>query len=154
MPTVHRGHDTHEADSRRWQLEHTELVYCFRTSSTRRLQGAYRWGTNSGPRGGYQQIIRTGDEHKKISETELVGVNDLLTMVLWTKYFIEAQGCNLEHNIIHQDNESTLRMLINRKKSCTPRSKQIKAKFFWQRIITTKVKLSLQNATRRKRKCG
>ena len=75
---------------------------------------------------------------KSSSETELVGVDDLLptATVLWTKYFVEAQGYNVEHNIIHQDSESTLRMLILRR-------------FFWQRIIATKAKLSLQNATRR-----
>ena len=54
---------------------------------------------------------------KSSSESELVGVDDLLPTVLLTKYFIEAQGYNVEHNIIHQDNKSTLRMLINGKKS-------------------------------------
>ena len=66
---------------------------------------------------------------KSSSETELVGLDVLLLTVLWTKYFIEAQGYDVEHNIIHQDNESTLRMLINGKKSCTPRSKHIQAIF-------------------------
>ena len=53
---------------------------------------------------------------KNSSESDLVGVDvdDLLpTVVLWTKCFIEAQGYNIEHNIIYQDNESTLRMLTN-----------------------------------------
>ena len=67
---------------------------------------------------------------KSSSEAELVGVDDILPTIPWTKYFIEAQRCVIEHNIIHQDNESTLRMLINGKKSCTARSKHIKAKFF------------------------
>ena len=65
---------------------------------------------------------------KSSSESELVGVDDLLPTVLWTKYFIKAQGYNVKHNIIHQDNESTLKMLTNGKKYCTPRSKHIKAK--------------------------
>ena len=66
---------------------------------------------------------------KNSSESELVGVDDLLPTVLRTKYFIEAQGYNAEHNIMYQDNESMLKMLINGKKSCTPRSKHIKANF-------------------------
>ena len=37
---------------------------------------------------------------KSSSETKLVGVADLLSMVLWTKHFIEALGNNIEHNII------------------------------------------------------
>ena len=86
---------------------------------------------------------------KSSSGTELVGVADLLPTVLWTKYFIEALGNNIEHNIIHQDNESTLRMLINDKKRCTPRTNHIKVFFFWQRTTTTTKKLSLQNATQK-----
>ena len=66
---------------------------------------------------------------KSSSKTELVGVDDLLPTVLWTIYYIEVRGCNVGHNIIHQDNESTLRMLINGKKLCTPRTKYIKAFF-------------------------
>ena len=67
---------------------------------------------------------------KSSSETELVVVDDLLPTVLWTKYFIGAQGYEVDHTIIHQDIESTLRMLINGKKSCTLRSKHMKAKFY------------------------
>ena len=48
---------------------------------------------------------------------------------------------NVEHNIIHQDNESTLRMLINGKKSYTPRSKHIKAKFFLAKDYHNKGKI-------------
>ena len=72
---------------------------------------------------------------KSSSETELVGVDNLLPTVLWTKYFIKAQGYNVEHSIIHQDNEFTLRMLINGKKSCTPQSKHIRAKKIGKRLL-------------------
>ena len=90
---------------------------------------------------------------KSSSETELIGVDDLLPTVLWAKYFTETQGYNVEHNIIHQDNKCTLKMLINGKKSCTPRSKHIKAKFFWEGLhIMMTMKLSLQNT--RRRTCG
>ena len=67
---------------------------------------------------------------KSTAETELQAVSDYLPTVLWGKYFVEAQGYTIEHNIIHQDNESTLRLLINGKKSSTPRTKHIKAHFF------------------------
>ena len=89
---------------------------------------------------------------KSSSEAELVGVDDILPTILWPRYFIEAQGYDIEHNIIHQDNKSTLRMLINVKQSCTARSKHIKAIFFWLRTTTIERKLSLQNAT--PHKCG
>ena len=42
------------------------------------------------------------------TEGELVGLDDALPIILWCKYFIEAQGYTVEHNIVHQDNKSTL----------------------------------------------
>ena len=64
---------------------------------------------------------------KSTAETELQGVSDYLPTVLWGKYCVEAQGYTIEHNVIHA---STLRLLINGKKSSTPRTKHIKAHFF------------------------
>ena len=38
------------------------------------------------------------------TETEVVGVDNMLPQVLWTLQFIEAQGYKVKHNTIHQDN--------------------------------------------------
>jgi hypothetical protein len=38
------------------------------------------------------------------TEGELVAVDDAATMILWTKLFLEAQGYNVEKNIVYQDN--------------------------------------------------
>ena len=44
------------------------------------------------------------------TEAELVGVNDAMTMILWTKHFLEAQGYPVQENIIYQDNESSMKL--------------------------------------------
>ena len=41
-------------------------------------------------------------------EGELVGVDDTLPLILWARYFIEAQGYSVEQNILFQDNKSTI----------------------------------------------
>jgi hypothetical protein len=38
------------------------------------------------------------------TEGELVAVDDTATMILWTKLFLEAQGYDVEKNIVYQDN--------------------------------------------------
>ena len=43
---------------------------------------------------------------KSSTENELIGVDDTLPQVLWSKYFLEAQGQTADHNIINQDNKS------------------------------------------------
>ena len=67
---------------------------------------------------------------KSSTETEIVGTDDILPQALWTKYFIEAQGYTVEHNILHQDNQSSMQLLINGPLSSSKRTKHIKAKFF------------------------
>ena len=40
---------------------------------------------------------------KSSTEAELVGVYDALPDILWGKYFLEAQGYKIDHNILlHQ----------------------------------------------------
>ena len=60
---------------------------------------------------------------KSSSECELVGVGDFLPTILWARYFMEEQGYDIKQNTIHQDNESTLRLLINGKRSKTYQGK-------------------------------
>ena len=43
---------------------------------------------------------------------------------------MEEQGYDIKHDTIYQDNESTLRLLVNGKRSSTPRTRHIKAKYF------------------------
>ena len=58
-------------------------------------------------------------------------VDNVLPRVLWLLCFVEAQGYTIDHNIINQDNESSLRLMINGRMSSIPRTKHIKAKFFF-----------------------
>ena len=44
------------------------------------------------------------------TEAELVGVNDVMSIVLWTRLFLEAQGFEVSDNILFQDNESTIKL--------------------------------------------
>jgi hypothetical protein len=44
------------------------------------------------------------------TETEIVGVDDCMPAVLWTRHFIEAQGHGIRENIVYQDNKSAILM--------------------------------------------
>jgi hypothetical protein len=51
------------------------------------------------------------------TEAQLVGPDDLSTLTLWTKLFMEEQGCEIEKNILYQDNKSTILLERNGKRS-------------------------------------
>jgi hypothetical protein len=46
------------------------------------------------------------------TESELVAVDDMMPIVLWTWYFLMAQGYGVTENLLQQDNKSS--MLLER----------------------------------------
>jgi hypothetical protein len=45
---------------------------------------------------------------QKSIESEQIAVNDEIPLVLWTQYFLEAQGCEVRDSVIHQDKKIAL----------------------------------------------
>ena len=41
-------------------------------------------------------------------EAELVGVNDAMYLIIWTRLFLEGQGFKVIDNMVHQDNQSAM----------------------------------------------
>jgi len=48
-----------------------------------------------------------------MTESELIGLYDKSSDILWTRHFLEAQGYTISANIIFQDNMSTLSLAKN-----------------------------------------
>ena len=67
---------------------------------------------------------------KSSTEAELVGVYDALPDILWRKYFLEAQGYKIEHNVLLQDNKSTILLATNGVMSSSKKTKHIRHRFF------------------------
>ena len=65
------------------------------------------------------------------TEAELVGVDDMATMILWTKLFMEAQGYAVKQNILYQDNKSTILLENNGKKSSSQCTRAINIRYFF-----------------------
>jgi hypothetical protein len=45
---------------------------------------------------------------KSSTEAELVGVDDGMPLVVWTRNFMIEQGCNRKDNVVYQDNQSAI----------------------------------------------
>ena len=68
---------------------------------------------------------------KSSTEAELVGVDDMSVMVLWTQLFLEAQGWIITKNIIYQDNKSAILLETNGKKSSGKRTRAINIRYYF-----------------------
>jgi len=65
------------------------------------------------------------------TEAELVGVDDAMTLILWTKLFLEAQGYPVKENVLLQDNKSTILLASNGKKSSSKRTRALNIRYFF-----------------------
>jgi len=62
---------------------------------------------------------------------ELVAVDDVLPMLLWTPLFLEQQGYNVNNNIIYQDNKSAILLEENGKRSSGKRTRALNIRYFF-----------------------
>ncbi len=81
----------------------------------------------------------------KIStETEIVGLFDKTSDILWTCNFLEAQGYTITANYVQQDNMSTLSLAKNGHVLSSKCTKHIKAKFFFIKYYHQSGEIDLQ----------
>ncbi|CAJ1968998.1 unnamed protein product [Cylindrotheca closterium] len=83
--------------------------------------------------GGSAQVMSKKQKLNSRSSTEgeLIAVDDVVTMILWRKLFMEWQGYPIEKNILFQDNKSAILLEENGRKSAGKRSRAINICYFF-----------------------
>ncbi len=66
---------------------------------------------------------------KSSTEAELVGADEITNLLLWTKHFLDEQGCKAEH-VLNQDNTSAIQLENNGRESAGRRSRHLDIRFF------------------------
>ena len=90
-----------------------------------------------GGRGVIQSISAKQKLNTSSSTTaELVGVDQVLPLILWTPLFLEAQGYPVMTNKVYQDNRSTILLEKNGKMSSGKRTRALNIRYF---MITDQV---------------
>ena len=78
--------------------------------------------------GSTKQKINT----RSSTENEVVGVDDFMPAVCWSRYFVAAQGCAVKDNIVYQDNKSMILLETNRKRSSGSEQENWTSGFYYQ----------------------
>jgi len=65
------------------------------------------------------------------TEMEVAGANNFMPAMCWMQCFMQAQGCDVTDNILHQDNESAMLLEKNGKASSSKRTKHIDTRHFF-----------------------
>ena len=73
----------------------------------------------------YSKLSKQKINTKSSTEADLVGIDDMIPMILWTIYFIDSQGYQIIDNIVNQDNQSTILLSSNIKDSSGKMTKHV-----------------------------
>jgi hypothetical protein len=60
-----------------------------------------------------------------------VGADDAIPQMMWTRYFLEAQGYKVNKCILNQDNMSAMLLETNGKQSNSKQTKHIRVRYFF-----------------------
>lgn len=84
---------------------------------------------------GQGAIYSTSTKHKinttSSTTSEIVGVHDVLPQILWTRYFMEAQGYGVKESVLYQDNQSAILLEKNGRASSGRRTRHINIRYFF-----------------------
>jgi hypothetical protein len=78
------------------------------------------------------------------TETEVVGADDFMPAICWTRYFLQAQGYHVNDNVLFQDNKSAMLLEKNGKASSTKHTKHINTRYFFITDRINKGEVSLE----------
>jgi hypothetical protein len=72
------------------------------------------------------------------TESELVGVDDMMPIICWTHYFLLSQGNGIIENLLLQDNRSSILLEQNGRALSGKRTRHINIRYFF---ITDRVNM-------------
>ena len=78
------------------------------------------------------------------TEAELIGIDDVISKILWTKRFIEAQGFPLTSNIVYRDNTSSMKLEENGRTSASKRTRHFNIRLFHITDLIQRKELSIK----------
>jgi len=78
------------------------------------------------------------------TQAELVGVDNVMPQIVWTRNFLLAQGYRIRHNIVYQDNQSTILFATKEMSTSSRRTKHINCRFYFVADIIKKGEMEVQ----------
>ena len=84
---------------------------------------------------GKGSIYSTSTKQKLVAwsstESEVIGVHDVLPQTIWTNNFLREQGMKIEETFVHQDNMSSMLLEQNGRSSSSKRTRHMNIRFFF-----------------------
>jgi hypothetical protein len=66
-----------------------------------------------------------------LTGAELIGINDAMTQILWTRRFLQYQGYKDTESVVYQDSQSAILLERNSHASASKRTRHIDERYFF-----------------------
>ena len=86
--------------------------------------------------------LRQKQNGRSSTDNEIYSIDDFIGQIMYTVFFMEAQGYSIKNNTLLQDNHSTIRLTKNGRLSSGKRTKHLDVKIFF---ATDVIKRGLMN---------
>ena len=80
---------------------------------------------------------------KSSTEAELVGTSNYVPYNIWMNFFLHEQGYDIKDNVLFQDNQSSIKMETNGRRSCTGNSRHVHIRHFFVKDRVDKKELKI-----------
>jgi hypothetical protein len=77
------------------------------------------------------------------TETDIVGANDFMPAICWTRYFMKVQGYGVKYNVLFKDNKSSILLEKNGKASSSKCTKHISIRYLFITDLVKKEEVSV-----------
>jgi Reverse transcriptase (RNA-dependent DNA polymerase) len=79
----------------------------------------------------YSTSVKQKMVTRSSTESEVVGVYDILPQMIWTSNFLKGQGLNVEGSVLYQDNKSAILLESNGRQSSSKRTRHMNIRYFF-----------------------
>jgi Reverse transcriptase (RNA-dependent DNA polymerase) len=79
----------------------------------------------------YSTSVKQKMVTRSSTESEVVGVYDVLPQMIWTTNFLKGQDMNVEGSILYQDNKSAILLESNGRQSSSKRTRHMNIRYFF-----------------------
>lgn len=134
VPTLTAG----KSNTFKW---HTDAAHAVHPDCRSHTGGSFAWGTGAICNASLKQKLNG----RSSAKSELTSVDNLMPQMLWTKCFLEAQGCVSEDTLVFQDNKSTMLLEKNGKASSGKRTKHINIRCFFAKDRHDKGEINIKH---------
>ena len=118
---------------------YVDAAYAVHKDMKSHTGGVFTLGKGAAIASSIKQKLNT----RSSTEAELVGVDDMVGNILWTNYFLKAQGYGYDETIVYQDNKSAILLEKNGTASSSKCTKHINIRYFFikDRVEKNEVKI-------------